>query len=139
MLPSCISKSVCYFYLVEGDAVKKLLLFLSVLGCVSGCATPPIYMVDGFQGKKITRCDNDTFCFRESYSVAWDYSCQLNGHAYRSDCNSSWNGCNSFAYPVSYRSKEYAYANDPSGYAVTLPGGGNVAIPKNKVKEVAGE
>ena len=119
--------------------MKRLLIFISLLGCVSGCATPPMYMVDNFQGKKITRCDNDTFCFRETYSVAWDYSCPSNGYTYRNYYGSFWNRCDSFGYPVSYRSKEYVYENDPSGYAVTLPRGGNIAMPQDKVKEVAGE
>ena len=115
--------------------MKKLLLFICLLGCVSGFATSPMYMEDSFQGKKITRCDNDTFCFREQYSVAWDNPCPSNGSKYRNNCDSFWNSCGSVGYPVSYRSKEYVYANDPSGYAVTLPGGGNIAMPKENVKE----
>jgi len=119
--------------------MKRLLIFIFLLGCVSGCATPPMYMADNFQGKKITRCDNDTFCFRETYSVAWDYPCPSNGYKYRDYCGSLCKKCDSLGYPVSYRSKEYVYENDPSGYAVTLPGGGNIAMPQNNDKEVAGE
>lgn len=115
--------------------MKKLLLFISLLGCVSGCATPPMYMADNFQGKKITRCDADTFCFREQYSVAWDYSCTSNAYKYGNNCDNYWNNCNSYGYPISYRSKEDVYAKDSAGYAVTLPGGGNVAMQKDEFKE----
>jgi hypothetical protein len=119
--------------------MKKILIVFALLGCIAGCATPPMYMANNFQGKKITRCDNDTFCFRDAYSVAWDYSCPTNGYKYRSNCNSFWSDCGSEGYPVSYRSREYVYEKDPSGYAITLPGGGTVAMPQDKVKEVAGE
>jgi len=115
--------------------MKKLLLFLSLLGCVSGCASPPIYMVDDFHGKKITRCDNDAFCFRETYSVAWDHSCQSSCYKYRNNCSSHLNNCDSAGYPVSYRSREDDYEEDHSGYTVTLPEGGNIAMPKDRVKE----
>ena len=115
--------------------MKKLLLFISLLGCVSGCASPPIYMVDVFHGKKITRCDNDAFCFQETYSIAWDRSGQSNCCKYRNNCNSHCNSRDSVGYPVSYRSIEYSYEEDHCGYTVTLPEGGNIAMPKDRVKE----
>jgi hypothetical protein len=115
--------------------MKKLLLLISLIGCVSGCASPPIYMVDDFHGKKITRCDNDAFCFQETYSVAWDRSGQSNCCKYRNNCNSHCNSRDSVGYPVSYRSIEYSYEEDHCGYTVTLPEGGNIAMPKDRVKE----
>lgn len=127
-----------YLGLREGDVMKRMLLFISLLGGLSACATPPLYMVDNFQGKKITRCDNDAFCFRETYSVAWDHSCRINGYEYRNNCDLYWNGYEPIGFPVTYRSKEYVYVNDPSGYAVTLPGGGAVALPKDKIKDDGG-
>jgi hypothetical protein len=45
------------------------------------------------------------------------------------------NNCDSAGYPVSYRSREYDYEEDHSGYTVTLPEGGNIAMPKDRVKE----
>ena len=115
--------------------MKKLLLLISLIGCVSGCASPPIYMVDDFHGKKITRCDNDAFCFQETYSIAWDRSGQSNCCKYRNNCNSHCNSRDSVGYPVSYRSIEYSYEEDHCGYTVTLPEGGNIAMPKDRVKE----
>jgi hypothetical protein len=45
------------------------------------------------------------------------------------------NNCDSAGYPVSYRSREDDYEADHSGYTVTLPEGGNIAMPKDRVKE----
>jgi hypothetical protein len=85
--------------------MKKSLLFISICFCLSGCAAPPVYIVDNFHSKKIVRYDNDMFCFKEKYSVAWDNTCQ-------SYCYNYCHGCKSKGYPVSYRSKEYACEND---------------------------
>jgi len=113
--------------------MKKLLLIILMIGFVSGCAAPPITMVDDFRGKKITRCDNDTFFFRETYSVAWDHPCKI--ECYCNDCLFHSSCYDSAGYPVSYRSKEYNYEEYCDGYAVTLPGGGNIAVPINRVEE----
>jgi hypothetical protein len=102
--------------------MKHPLKWIWMLVFVIGCATPPVYMVDNFHAKKIVRCDNAAFCFHEKYSVVWDHSC---GSYYYSCCS----GCKTKGYPVSYRSLESICENDPYGYAVTLPQGGNLAMP----------
>ncbi|WP_243369741.1 hypothetical protein [Geotalea sp. SG265] len=102
------------------------LLLLWVCLIVSGCVstTPPVVMDNGISRKTITRCDNDVFCFRKPlYDVTWESWCQEGGCS-QSDCGAR--DCSRGGdFPVSYRSNEYVYADDPHGYTVTLPAGGN--------------
>jgi len=100
----------------------KLGLFLAVLALpllISGCCNmptagclerPPIVMQSNFQRKVITPCDNDLFCFRNSYDVTWD------------------SGSSCINYPVSYKSKEYVVETSGYGYAITLPAGGSIKV-----------
>jgi len=119
----------------------KHLLCIMLLMCallISGCAATTIVMDNNHHRKIITRCDNDIFCFRNTYDVAWDFSGQTGCSKHITECGSR-NNFNSNVYPVSYRSSEFVYANDPIGYVVTLPAGGNVAKDKNKYKEATVE
>ena len=117
--------------------MKLTFCVLSVLCCltVSGCmSAAPFIMDNGIQRRMITRCDNDEFCFKKPlYDVTWDSWCNPDCGYYKSDC-SVWNRNNAASYPVSYRSKEHIYANDPNGYAVTLPSGGNVIMLQDNSK-----
>ena len=123
--------------------MKLVLCFTLMLNCliVAGCmsSTPPIFMDNGIQRKIITRCDNDVFCFKKPvYDVTWDSSCQSGCGYYKSGCG-AWNSDHVSNYPVSYRSYEYVYANDPHGYAVTLPAGGNVITNREESKGAVNE
>ncbi len=80
---------------------------------------------------------------------SWNNNCNSDCkhcNPWYSNCSSFCRYCNSYrntygnsnshyynrysgGYPVSYRNKEYTYENDPNGYAVTLPEGGNISIP----------
>ena len=117
------------------------LVLISSCMALSGCMSAhPIMMDNGIQRKVITRCDNDVFCFRKPvYDITWDSWCQQSGCGnYKSTCstrNHNYRG----DYPVSYRSNEYVYANDPHGYAVTLPAGGNIRMQQEKPTEVTYE
>lgn len=79
--------------------MKKLLLLLSFVGCVSGCATP-VFVDNGTQSRVFTPCTNDNLCIRDSYNIAWDYTC-------------SWNFPD---IPVSYRSKQSEYQSNKVEY-----------------------
>lgn len=109
--------------------MQRLLCLLILINCtlISGCTTIPIVMDNSFHRKVITRCDNDVFCFRNTYDVTWDFSCQSNCSMYLEDCKAH-DYYNTNSYPVSYRSKEYVYSKDPHGYIITLPGGGNAVM-----------
>lgn len=110
--------------------MKKLLCLVVLLVCVSGCANPPIYMMKDFHQKEITRCDNDMFCFREVYDVAWDNSCSSECNKYVFPCGTGYHEHVS-GFPVSYRTRTQIHVNDPHGYAVTLPAGGNTAFQRD--------
>lgn len=115
--------------------MKRILSICALSGILlSACSARPVHMYSDFQGKMITRCDNDIFCFRKPYEVAWDRSCQSASNPNASDC-AGWNNHDLNSFPVSYRSREFVYANDPHGYAVMLPAGGNISVPKENVKE----
>lgn len=106
----------------------KRLLCLIALGCTltTGCTTVPVVMDNCFQRKTVTRCDNDLFCFRKTYDVAWDSSCQTGCTDQKAECGM----CGVYGtggYPVSYRSREILNTNDKNGYLVTLPAGGNIS------------
>lgn len=106
----------------------RFLMFLTGVTLVSACSSPVVMQTD-FQSKMITRCDNDIFCFRKSYDVAWDRSGYAAHNYYVSDANYRKEHY-ADGIPVSYRSNEFIYAGDPRGYIVTLPSGGNFSIPK---------
>lgn len=134
---------------------QMLVLMLAVACLVVGCktATPPVAgypaeretfarenpmerfaMDNGTQRRLITRCDNDAFCFRKPvYDVSWVSWEQTDcGHS-RLDCG-GWDREMGENYPVSYRSNEYVYVDDPNGYDVALPAGGNVMRLKKVTK-----
>lgn len=116
----------------------KWTVYLVVLACAmlfAGCSAAPVVMRTDSQRKVITRCDNDMFCFRKAYDIAWDNACHTGCHYCVTD-SGVCNGCGAGAFPVSYRSREIVYRNDPYGYDVTLPAGGTVAVPASeKTKE----
>lgn len=93
-------------------------------GCVS---TPPLVMESAFQKKVITPCDNDIFCFRETYSVTWDSSCRPGFADFVTGCNVD-HALLIRNYPVSYRSNEYIVETGSNGYTITLPAGGTVRM-----------
>ena len=79
--------------------MKKLLCLIFLLGSVTGCARP--LMIDnGIQSRVFTPCTNDNLCIRDSYNIAWDYT-----------CSSSFPD-----YPVSYRTKQSEYQSNRVEY-----------------------
>jgi hypothetical protein len=70
-----------------------LLLRIALISCIiSGCTTP-LLIDNGAQSKVFIPCENEIFCFRDAYNIAWDNWCP-----------------NSFRdFPVSYRSKHSDY------------------------------
>lgn len=79
--------------------MKRLFCLIALAGFVSGCAKPMIIGNDT-QTRVFTPCTNDNLCFRDSYNIAWDYTCLTNV----SD------------YPVSYRSKQFEYQSNRVEY-----------------------
>lgn len=100
-------------------------LFLGVIQLLSGCAAnnTPLVLENGFQRKSITLCDNDVYCFRNTYSVIWDQACRANSL-----------GCSS-GYPVSYRSKEYVLETGQENHTIQLPDAAEVRmLPEKEAK-----
>lgn len=115
----------------------KRLVCLVLLGAVSGCATSPMVMENYVQGKIFTKCANDTFCFQSAYEVAWDSWCNA-GQLRVAGTGCRYGGCD-FDYPVSSRSKESILMTGADSYLVTLPAGGNIAVPQAEAREVGYE
>jgi hypothetical protein len=89
----------------------------------AGCASAPRSTVDtAFQHKVVTACENDLFCVRSNYSVAWDSLCNSVG------CDRSIHNRLPPAYPITYRSNEYIIETGSNGYPVPLPPGGTARI-----------
>ena len=112
--------------------MKKLLYLASMLVAITSCAAPPIVMENHVQRKVFTKCASDKFCFQNSYEITWNSWCN--------DRQTTDQGCrhNEYGqdYPVSSRSKEHVFMTRSDGYWVTLPAGGNIAIPQAQLREV---
>lgn len=83
--------------------MKRLIWSAFLLSFLSGCATPLI-IDNGTQSRVFTPCTNNDFCFRDTYSVAWENWCQNDVRDY----------------PVSYRTKQSEYESNKVEY-ILLP------------------
>lgn len=83
--------------------MKRLLCLIFVLGCGAGCTTP-VVISNGSQNRIFTPCTSDSFCFRDTYNVAWDYWCPS---SYRD-------------YPISYKTKQAEYESNRVEF-ITVP------------------
>ena len=82
--------------------MKRLVGLILLMGAVSGCATPLI-VDNGAQSRVFIPCANDSLCIRDSYSIAWDYTCS----GMYPD------------YPISHRSKQSEYQSDRVEFILT--------------------
>lgn len=109
--------------------ISKIAVLLAAGVMMSGCiSTPPVIMEHSFQRKVITPCDNDIFCFRNTYSVTWDSYCRTGSFNDVTGCSYYVGSMPTPNYPVSYRSSEYIVETGSDGYMITLPAGGAVKM-----------
>ncbi len=80
----------------------RLVRIALVSSIISGCTTP-LLIDNGAHSKVFIPCENEIFCFRDTYNIAWDNWCP--------------NSCRNF--PVSYRSKHSDYESNHTEYLLT--------------------
>lgn len=110
--------------------IMRLLALFGLVGVFAGCAAvpPPVVMDSHFQRRTITLCDDDRFCFRRSYEVAWDARCVPQAEEDGTMvCSREGKAVQVRAeFPISYRSEEQVVETGAGGYLVTLPAAGTV-------------